>query len=391
MHNPLAQRVLELPPSLTLDTLDRVAELKRRGVKITSFSNRPGTPTEVIQAAQQAVSEPWASFYTDTRGIPDLRQAVCEKSARKNGIQADPETEILVTTGAKQAMFLAVMALVDPGDEVLLPDPTWVSYEPCVHLAGGKIVRFPLVEREGFQPDVDDMRRRVTAKTKMIILNTPANPTGTVLTGPVLDGIAALAQEHDLVVLSDEVYEYYVYDGRKHISIGSLPGMKERTVTVSSTSKSFNMFGWRVGWGIANAAIIERMTNIHQHSAACATSFAQPGVAVALRLPDTVMEPRVRLFEEARDVLIDGLNSMPGVTCHKPGGAYMAFPNVESFGKTSAEVSRALLEEAGIQTVAGSAFGPNGEGHIRLVFACPAQDAAEGVERLGTALARIRN
>ncbi len=386
MERFLSQRALDLPPSRTLDVLDKVNEMKRRGLKITSFSNRPATPADIKRAAHSALDETWSSFYTDTRGIPDLRKAIAEKSAKMNAIKADPDREILVTVGAKGAMFLAIMAVVNPGDEVLLPDPIWVSYEPCVRLAGGVVVRFPVVEANGFQPDIDDLRKRVSRKTKLIILNTPNNPTGAVLTADVLKSIAALVEERDFLVLADEVYENYVYDGRKHISIGSFPGMKERTITVSSTSKIFQMFGWRVGWAIANEEIVERMANINQHTVACATSFAQAGAAVSLRQSAEVIQSRVKQYELARNALVDGLNTLPGISCHKPEGCYVAFPNVSKLGRPSAEVADLLLTHGGIQSVAGSAFGSNGEGHIRVVYACTPADVAEGLERLRAAL-----
>ena len=385
----LAARTRCLHASETLDVIEKVNALKRRGVKITAFSNRPPTPPEVIEAAQAALAEGWSAAYTDTRGIPGLRRVIAEKSVRMNDIPADPETEVIVTIGAKGAIYLAMMALVDPGDEVLLPDPEWVSYEPCVTLAGGRVVRFPLREENGFQPDVDDIARRITARSRLIVLNTPHNPTGAVFSAATLRGVAELAHKHNLMVLSDEVYEHYVYDGHRHLSIGALPGMKERTITISGTSKILNMFGWRIGWAIADSKLIDCMANIHQQTSACATSFAQAGTIAALKLGDEVIAKRVRQYGEARDALVTGLNSLPGLSCHTPAGAYFAFPNISKLGKPSAEVARLLLEQDGIQSVAGSAFGPHGEGHIRLTFACTRADAVEGIERLRTALTRI--
>ncbi|MBN8957902.1 MAG: aminotransferase class I/II-fold pyridoxal phosphate-dependent enzyme [Rhizobiales bacterium] len=282
-----------------------------------------------------------------------MRQAIAAKSTRMNGLQADPDTEILVTLGAKEAIFLAMMALVNPGDEVLIPDPEWVSYVPCVELAGGRIVRFPLHEKNGFQPDIDDLERRITSKTKMIVISTPHNPTGAIFDAPALNGIAALAHKHNLVVLSDEVYEHYVYDNHRHQSIGSLPGMKERTVTISGTSKIFNMFGWRVGWAIAAPAVITSMAHIHQNTVACATSFAQAGTIAALQLGDDIIAKRVRQYQEAGAPLIDGLNGL-GLSCHRPEGAYFVFPNISKLGRSSEEVSRLLLEKGGIQSVSPS-------------------------------------
>ncbi len=389
MAPPLAQRVLTLKPSQTLDVLEKVAALRQRGIKITSFSNRPGTPPEVVKAAQAALGESWSAAYTEARGLPALRAAISEQAARFNSISADPDREVLVTIGAKGAIQLAMLALLDTGDEVLLPDPAWVSYEPCIALAGGKVVRFPLREENGYQPDIEDLKARVTARTKMILINTPHNPTGAVFNEDSLRGIAELADRRNLFVLSDEVYEHFVYDGQKHRSIGALPNMKQRTVTISGTSKIFNMFGWRVGWAIADPRIIDAMANIQQNTAACATSFAQAGTVAALQLGIEAAERRAAQYIAARDVLVAGLNGIPGVSCHKPAGAYFAFTNISKLGRSSEEVTAALLERGGIQSVAGNAFGPSGEGYIRLIFACTPDDVHEGLKNVRAALEKL--
>ena len=382
----LAQRTHALQPSQTLDVLEKVAALRRQGIKITSFSNRPGTPPEVVEAARAALGESWSAAYTDARGLPALRTAIAAQAARFNSITADPETEILVTIGAKGAIHLAMLALLNPGDEVLLSDPAWVSYEPCIALAGGHIVRYPLREENGYQPDVKDIEARITPRTKMIVINTPHNPTGAVFSDLSLRGIADLAQRENLFVLSDEVYEHFVYDGHKHLSIGALPGMKEGTITISGTSKIFNMFGWRVGWAIADQRIIDAMANIQQNTSACATSFAQAGTVAALHLGIAAAERRVVQYHKARNALVAGLNAIPGVSCHMPVGAYFAFTNVSKLGRNSDEVARILLERGGVQSVAGSAFGPSGEGYIRLIFACTPNDVHEGLKNLTAVL-----
>jgi len=356
-------------------------------VKIISFSNRASPPKEAIEAATAALDQPWSSSYTDPAGTPTLRYEIAKKSSRVNGIVADPDSEILVTVGAKQAMFLAIMAVVNPNDEVLLPDPAWVSYEPCVRLAGGRVIRFPLLEEDNFQPDVDAIRELITPRTRLIILNTPHNPTGSVLGLPALQAIAIFAQEHNLTVLSDEVYEAYVYGENIHVSIASLPGMARRTVTISSTSKLFNMFGWRIGWAISSSRLIERMGNIQQHIAGCATSFAQAGVEAVLRLVESeVVKTHVEECAHARDALVEGLNSLPGITCWKPSGSYFAFPNVQKLTKRSGEIATFLLEHGGIQVIPGSAFGVRGEGYLRFTFACTPSDVVAGIARLRTTL-----
>lgn len=318
-----------------------------------------------------------------------LRSAIAEQARRLNSISANPEAEVLVAAGAKGAIHLAMLALLDEGDEVLLSDPAWVSYEPCITLAGGKVVRYPLREQNGYQPDIAEIEALMTSRTKMIVINTPHNPTGAVFSEQSLRGIADLTQRRNLFVLSDEVYEHFTYDGHKHLSIGALPDMKERTITISGTSKIFNMFGWRVGWAITDARIIDAMANIQQNTSACATSFAQAGTVAALQLGIAAAERRVPQYQQAREALVAGLNEVKGVSCHLPAGAYFAFANVSKLGRSSDGIARTLLEQGGIQSVSGRAFGPNGEGYVRLIFACTPSDVRHGLRNVQAVLGAL--
>jgi aspartate/methionine/tyrosine aminotransferase len=385
-----AKRVLGLSPSGTLSIQDKVNVLKRQGVNIFSFSNRQKTPEKAIEAAKKALEQSWSSSYTDTAGLLELRQAIAENALVRNGLKVDPEAEVIVTVGAKEAIFIAIQTIVNPDDEVLLPDPAWVSYEPCVCLAGGKIVRFPLLEENQFRIDLDDLAKRVTPRTKMIIINTPHNPTGLVIDRDTLEGIAKLAQKYNLLVLSDECYQYYVYDENKHLSIGSFPGMKELTITVSTASKIFNMFGWRVGWAMGPKEIIKQMLNVHQHSVACCTSFAQAGAIAAVKLSQESIDLILRQYREAREVMVEELNRVPGFSCRKPAGAYFAFPNIKGLSLSSTEVAQWLIEKGAVQSVPGIAFGPLGEGHIRFIFACTPDDVREGIERIRKAVGTLK-
>lgn len=388
-----AERTELVQESPTLATLDKVAELKRRGVDIFNFSNRPSPPPAAVHAAQRAIEETWSFFYTDSAGLPALRKLLAARGSRSLKRQIDPGSEVLITAGGKEAVFAFLMATVGPGDEVLLLDPSWVSYEPCVQLAGGHLTRVPMqFDSSGFRLDVSALRRSLTPRTKVLILNTPHNPTGIVLSKAELQEVADLARMADLFVLADEAYEHYVYDGLQHTSIASLPDMFERTLTISTASKIFNMFGWRLGWAIGPTELMRRLLSIHQNVIGCVTSFVQAGGIGLLSLSEDefnkTVAATVQTYGAARDVLVNGLNKIAGVSCHKPQGGYLAFPNISGLKRTSAQVSEILLE-GGVHSVAGSAFGPNGEGFIRINYSCKPEDAAIGVERIRKALGSL--
>lgn len=379
----------DIPASGTLSVADRVKELRRQGADIASFSNRPAVPEAVIAAAKTALDEAWSSAYTDSAGLPELRQAIARQLASECGFEADPEDEIMVTAGGKEGIFAALFATVNPGDEVVIPDPSWVTYDPCVGFAGGIPVAVPSPVENDFHPDPEAIEAAVTAKTKMIVLTTPHNPTGAVLKRDTLEAIAEIAKRHQLLVLSDECYRHYLYDNHQHFSIASLPGMAERTLTVQTTSKIFNMFGWRVGWIAGPSDIMAEMLKIHQHVVACANAVAQAGAIAAINLDPEYIRTTVRTYEEARDTLLKELADIPAITAHVPEGGYFLFPDIRGLGKDSEEASRFLLEEARVMTVPGSAFGSNGEGHVRLLFSCTAEEAARVAGRIRDAVARL--
>jgi aspartate/methionine/tyrosine aminotransferase len=385
-----ARRTGLVVPSATLSTMDRANDLRRSGVDIFSFSNRPSPPQAAVAGAKAALDAKWSSFYTDTAGIPELRGQIAERASVSLKRSIDPDSEVLVTVGGKEAIFAFLMATVQEGDEVIIPDPAWVTYEPCIRLAGGRPVRVPLTYTgNGFEFDTDGLRRSVTPNTRALILNTPHNPTGLVLSAEVLHEIATIAIENDLFVLADECYEHYVYEG-EHRSIAALPRMFERTLTVSTSSKIFTMFGWRLGWAIGPSEMMHHLLNIHQNIVACATSFAQAGMAKLLASdPEELLRliaRTVSIYRAARDALVQGLNRIDGVRCHSPQGGYLAFVNIRGLNMRSNDVSELLLDRAGVQTVPGSAFGPAGEGFVRINFSCTAEDVADGLRRINEAL-----
>jgi len=389
-----ADRTWGLNFSGTIEIIKRVRQLRDEGIEVIDFgSSRPDTPKHVKDAAKRMLDSPAAASCTDARGLGELREAVAEKLHSENGIQANPHSEIIITAGSKQALFMAFLTLVDQGEEVLLGDPSWVSYEPAIRLAGGIPVFIPLKEENAFKMSIHELRERVTPKTKMLILCNPHNPTGTVLEQSDLIPIAEMARKHNFLVLVDEAYEHFTYDGHEHISMASLPKMKGRTITVQTTSKVYNMHGWRVGWVVANEEIIERMLAIHSHLITSPTSFAQAGAVSALQesigMGEVPLSEISRRYQRNRDAIIDGLRSIPGVTCVRSTGGYFAFPNVKSFGKTSREMAHYLLETARVATTPGDAFGKNGEGHLRFLFLSPPPEIEEGIERVKRSLEEL--
>ena len=388
-----SKRMEDITFSKSQATIRRVRELRRQGVEVIDFGTRADTPKDVKAAAMRQLETTVASLYTDARGLAELRLAIAKKLAAENGIAADPETEIIASIGGKQGIQAALLALVDSGDEVLIEDPGWLSFEPMVRIAGATPVPIALIEDNGFNFTIDDLHDKITPRTRLIILCNPHNPTGRVLDRAALEAIARVAREHDIYVLMDEAYERFMYDGRGHVSMAALDGMWSRTITVQTTSKIYNMFGWRVGWIAARAELIEKFLTINSHSITCPTSFAQAGAAAALGADigqgDLPIATIVQNYERQRNALVAGLRAIPGITCEMPSGAYFVFPNIRRFGLSSREISLHLLENAGVATLPGSDFGNQGEGHLRLVFNAPVAEIERGLEKMATALRGI--
>ena len=377
-----------LSPSIVL--ADRVRELRASGADIINFGSRPDVPEHVKQAAIDYLDGGHSPAYTDVRGLADLRLAIAEKLARENALDVDADSEIVVTSGAKQAVYAAVMALADRGDEVLVEDPGWVSFAPIVNLAGATPVPVPLREENRFVLDAGDLRARITPATRVVLLCNPHNPTGSVHDEHSLKAIAEAALEHDLTVVADESYERLVYDGRRHVSMASLEGMRERTVTVQTTSKIYNMSGWRIGWLAAPPELVRQILTIQSNSTTCPTSFAQAGATAALHEPigmgNRPISDLLRDFAARRDALVAGLRAISDVTCVKAAGGFFVFPDFSCFGLDSESLSRRLLEEAGVATVPGSAFGSTGEGHLRVLFTSPTEEIEVGLDRMARSL-----
>jgi aminotransferase len=327
--------------------------------------------------------------YTSNYGIPELRRAIGAKLLDDNRLDFDPLSEIIVTAGANEAIFLAVMGTVNPGDEVLVPDPSWLHYYHCIALAGGRAVSIPLREKNGFRLHPDDIARAITKRTRMLIVLTPHNPTGAVLREDDLEALAYLACKHNLLVLSDEIYEKLVYDGAKHFSIGCLPGMRERTLTVNGFSKAYSMTGWRLGYVAGPRELIDILIRVHQYTVVCATSFAQAGAVTAYRGPQECVEEMRLEFARRRKLILDRLEHISGIHCVHPEGAFYVFPSVRDLGRSSEEVAMHLLEDGLVATVPGSAFGKHGEGYLRLAYSNSQANIDEALERMEQSVMRL--
>jgi len=345
------------------------------------------TPENIKEAAKRALDEDF-THYTANVGIPELREAIAEKLRRENGIDVDPESEIMVTSGATQALTMAIFAILNEGEELLIPSPTFVSYSAAALFAGGVPVEVETKEEENFKVNVEELERHVSDRTKAIVISTPNNPTGSILTRRNLEEIAGFAVEHDLIVISDEVYEKIVYE-EPHFSIASLEGMKERTITVNAFSKTYAMTGWRLGYVAAPQPIIREMVKLQMYTAVCASSFSQKAAVEALKGPQDSVEKMRREYARRRELVYRRLSEMPKLSVLKPKGAFYIFPNIKATGMTSEEFSGYLLREARVATVPGRAFGRDGEGYIRISYAASYEKLEEAMDRIHEALTRL--
>jgi aspartate aminotransferase len=398
----LADRLKTLAPSSTLAVQAKAKELRARGIDVISFgAGEPDfdTPRRIKDAAVEAMQR-GQTKYTEVGGVPELRAAVCAKLKRDNGLDYEP-ADILVSVGAKHTLFNLVMALINPGDEVLVPSPYWVSYPEQVRLLGGVPVAVPTPEATGFDLDPARLAAAVTPRTKLIVLNSPNNPTGAVFTPGALAAVARLAVERDLWVVSDECYEALTFEGR-HASIASLgPEVKARTIVVNTCSKAYAMTGWRIGYAAGPRALIRAMTDVQSQVTSNPSSIAQWAAVEALTGPQDEVAKMAGEFDRRRRLIIDGLNALPGVRCVMPRGAFYAFPNVSGlFGRTwrkadgavslesSLDATAFLLEEARVAVVPGRDFGS--DAHVRLSYATSDALIGEGLARMAAALATLR-
>jgi len=380
--NPLAPRATTLTPSLTLAIAAKAKKLKAEGVDVCGFgAGEPDfdTPQHIKDAAAAALAAGFTK-YTPSSGTPELRAAIAEKLKKENGLDYKP-SQVIVNCGAKHSCFNVILATCGAGDEVLIPAPYWLSYPEMVKIADASPVIVPTQESNGFKLTPDEFRAAMTPATKLIILNSPSNPTGAVYTKEELQALAEVALEEEILMLSDEIYEKITYDGTQHTSLASLgKEVYDLTITVNGFSKAYAMTGWRLGYVAAPEGIAKAIDSIQSHSTSNPTSFAQKGALAALKGDQSFIGEMQRAFAERRAFMHDKLASIPGVTCVKPMGAFYMLPNISSFGLGSTKFCDRLLDEQKVACVPGIAFGT--DAHMRLSYACSMENIQKGLERI---------
>ncbi|NLX47312.1 MAG: pyridoxal phosphate-dependent aminotransferase [Euryarchaeota archaeon] len=382
-----AKRMGSVPESGTVKIANLVSKLKGEGVDIISFSmGEPDfhTPENIKEACVRSLSNDF-TYYTPSAGIPELRKAVAERCRQLNGIPC--EASNVLVTPTKQAIFMTMLAMVDDGDEVIVPDLAWGTFEACARLAGGKVRYANLSADNGFRMTPDLVSERISKRTKMIVLNSPSNPCGSVLTRDDVQGIADLAVDHDLYVLADEIYNQLVFEG-EHTSISSLDGMFDRTITVDGFSKSYAMTGWRAGWAVAPKPIFKELNKLQTQSITCVTSFVQEACLEALRGPQASVSMMKEEFRARRDLVRSLMDDIPSLDCPLPSGAFYMMPSYD-LDMSSEDMASYLLKEAHVAVTPGSAFGPAGEGRFRLSYAASRENIKEGMARIKDALGSL--
>ncbi len=381
----LATRMGRLGTETAFEVLIRAKALEAQGRDVIHLEiGEPDfdTPAHVIEAGCDALRSGW-THYGPAAGQPELKQAIAEYVNGSRGTSFAPE-QVVVTPGGKPIMFFAILALVEAGDEAIFPDPGFPIYQSMIDFTGAKAVPIPLREERGFGLDVEELAGLITPRTRLLILNSPANPTGGVLTREEIAEIARLAVEHDLIVLADEIYSELLYEG-EHVSIATMPEMAERTIVLDGFSKTYAMTGWRLGYGLMPPPLVEAVSRLMVNSVSCTSVAVQRAGIAALTGPqDDVVRMR-EAFRARRELVVDGLNAIPGITCVRPAGAFYAFPNITGTGQSSKQFADALLNEHGVATLAGTAFGAHGEGYLRISYANSEENLTRALERIETA------
>lgn len=379
----VSQRLQEIPPSGTVAISNLVNQMKGEGIDIISFSvGEPdfSTPENIVDSCVDSLKSGF-THYTPSLGMPELRTAIAKSVKAKNGIPC--EAKNVLVTPTKQALFMIALAYLNPGDEVLLPDPSWVSYEAHIRMCGAVPKYVTTAFDDGFVIDPEKIEAACTPKTKMVIINSPSNPTGCVQPESTLKGIADVCVDRDLTVLADEIYEHIIYGENKHYSIAAMPGMFDRTITVSGLSKTYAMTGWRIGWMVAPEEDIKAVNKLQSHSVTCCTSFAQEAAIEAINGPQDSRIKMVDQFKKRRDLALDLISEIPGLECNVPGGAFYLFPKYDA-KISSNELAEKFLMEGHVAVTPGRAFGPAGENFFRLSYAASEEDITEGLGRIKT-------
>jgi aspartate/methionine/tyrosine aminotransferase len=409
-----ALRLKRVPFSGIRKVFDTVRALESQGREVIHWQiGRPDfdTPAHIKQAAIEALQR-GEVHYAPNLGIPSLRRAIAERTKVDTGVEVEGEKQVIVMAGANEGIMVAMLAFLNPGDEVLVAGPNWHHYKSCAALADANPIEIPTREEEGFSLRPEEVEKRISRRTRMLCITSPGNPTGCVESRASLEALADLVHRHDLLVLSDEIYSRIYYGPQPAAvpamagsdatasplagtsgmpvapSIYSLPGMAERTVIINGFSKTYSMDGWRLGWTVAGPELTRALLKVRQYTTVCVNTFIQHGAAAALTADQRCVHEMVDAFAERRKIVLEGLRAIPGITVAEPLGAFYAFPNIRSFGMSSEAMAEYLLDEHGIATVAGSVFGDAGEGYLRIAYSCSTEECRRGVERLAEALQR---
>ncbi|MGH9406375.1 MAG: pyridoxal phosphate-dependent aminotransferase [Terriglobia bacterium] len=386
----LAQRMSRLGSEGAFEVLARAQELERQGKHVIHLEiGEPDYPTapHIVEAAARALRDGW-THYGPSAGLRELREAVAADAGRRRGISIDP-AEVVITPGAKPVYFFAVLALVDPEDEVLYPDPGFPIYESMIRFAGARPVPYALCEESNFDVAAAEVIQKLSSRTRMVVLNSPQNPSGGVVSASEIELLAEELAKRDVYVFSDEIYSRLVFEGAA-ASIAQFPEARERTIILDGFSKTYAMTGWRLGYGIMNPALAEQVARLMTNSNSCTASFTQRAGIAALEGDQTCVDEMLAEFRRRREVIVKGLNRLPGFECRHPHGAFYAFPNIKRTRLSSNELAEALLAEAGVACLPGTAFGAQGEGYLRFSFANSVGNITKALERMDAWLAKQR-
>ena len=387
----LSSKIARLGTETAFKVLAQAQALEAKGIDVVHLEiGEPDfdTPQNICRAATTAINKGY-THYCNSQGILPLRAEIAKEIERTRGVSVDPD-RIIVTPGAKPIMFYSILALLEEGDEAIYPNPLFPIYESMINFTGAKPVAVPLREELDFSLDVDELKSKITPRTKLIIINSPHNPTGGILKEGDIRAIAKMALEHNLFVFSDEVYEDIIYEG-KHFSIASLPGMLDKTILLSGFSKSYAMTGWRLGYAVMPPELVDPVVRLIVNSVSCTANFIQHAGIEALTGQQDSIPKMVNEFKKRRDLIVEGLNKIPGISCLLPKGAFYVFPNVKKLGIGSKELANYLLEEAGVATLSGTDFGSHGEGYLRLSYATSQDNIKKALERIEKAVVKLKS
>jgi aspartate/methionine/tyrosine aminotransferase len=385
-----SERMAWLGTESAFEVLARCKQLEAEGKDIIHLQiGEPDfvTPENICEAGIKAIRDGY-THYCPSAGIPQAREVVAQYVSSTRGVEVSPEN-VVIMPGVKPLVFDSILALINPDDEVIVPDPGYPAYESVVSFVGARPVPLKLREENQFRFLIDELKELITAKTKMVVINTPQNPTGGVLTKEDLEAIVELAQKHDFWIMADEIYSRIVYDVEFQ-SIGSIPGALERTILLDGMSKTYAMTGWRLGYAVVPKKLAEYLAKLAINNFSCTTTFAQYALIEALTGPQDAVDRMVAEFKRRRDIIVDGLNKIEGISCLKPSGAFYVFPNITGTGMKSAELAEFLLNETGVACLSGRAFGENGEGYVRFSYANSVENIKEALNRIEKALVGVK-